>query len=85
MGRQRQAEAGRPVRRGARPAAAFSPDFVLTIPEGDPENRSGAVTVNVPEANADKIAADFASAEVCVLLSPSSGLNEDDHTAGSCA
>jgi hypothetical protein len=57
----------------------------LTLEEGDLENRPGDVTVNVPQASADKITADFASAEVCVLLSPSSGANADDYTAGSCA
>jgi hypothetical protein len=57
----------------------------LTLEEGDPENRPGDVTVNVPQANADKVTADFAAGKVCVLLSPSSGLNADDYTAGSCA
>jgi len=38
-----------------------------------------------PEANANKVLSDFALAEVCVLVSPSSGLNEDDYTAGGCA
>jgi len=57
----------------------------LTVVEGDSEHRPGAVVVTVPVADADKIAADFASAKVCVLLSPSSGVDEDDYTAGNCS
>jgi hypothetical protein len=57
----------------------------LTVIEGDSEHRPGAVAVNVPEPDADKIAADFAAAKVCILLSPSGGMDEDDYSAGSCA
>jgi hypothetical protein len=57
----------------------------LTLVEGDSEHRPGAVAVNVPEPDADKIAADFAAAKVCILLSPSGGMDEDDYSAGSCA
>jgi len=55
----------------------------LSLLQGDSENRPDAVTVNVPEADADKIADDFGSAEVCVLLGTVSGVSVT-YTAGTC-
>jgi hypothetical protein len=63
----------------------------LTMVDNDPIGRSysaesprpeglGAVTVNVQQADAAKVAADFSSADVCVLLSDGGG----SRIAGSC-
>jgi hypothetical protein len=55
----------------------------LSLLEEDSEDRPGAVTVNVPEADAARIAADFGSAEVCVVLG-TLDFETYTYTAGTC-
>ena len=55
----------------------------LTLLQEDSEARPGAVTVNVPEADAARIAAGFGSAEVCVVLGTLEG-ETYTYTAGTC-
>jgi hypothetical protein len=55
----------------------------LSLLQEDSEQRPGAVTVNVPEADAAKIAADFGSAQVCVLLGTYEGVTVT-YSAGTC-
>ncbi|HEY2284674.1 MAG TPA: hypothetical protein VGH88_02905 [Streptosporangiaceae bacterium] len=55
----------------------------LSLLQEDSEARPDAVTVNVPEADATRIAADFGSAEVCVVLGTLEG-ETYTYTAGTC-
>lgn len=55
----------------------------LSLLQEDSEARPGAVTVNVPEAAATRIAADFDSAEVCVVLG-TLDFETYTFTAGTC-
>jgi hypothetical protein len=55
----------------------------LSLLQEDSEARPNAVTVNVPEADATRIAADFGSAKVCVVLGTLEG-ETYTYTAGTC-